>query len=333
MAMNSSDKRTLKLPQGWEAPPVLTSHSGEERRVGVELEFAGVEGDQAARIVSDLFGGDVKQTDQYRWHIKNTSLGEFEVELDVSMAHKAEDAPESEIRDFFREIVGAVGHEIAPFEIVCPPVSLSGLPELESLIDALRKHGAEGTGDQLLHAFGLQLNPEVASLEPDYILCHLQAFLLLEPWLRVKIKVDATRRILPFTDPFPKDYIAYLLRQDNVSGTGKIMDDYIAFNPTRNRSLDMLPLFAFLDEKRVRNTLDDPRIKSRPTFHYRLPNSMISQKNWGIATEWNRWVEVERLAADKGALKDLTLKYFDNEARLIAHDWAGIVEKWYQERS
>jgi hypothetical protein len=43
-----------------------------------------------------------------------------------------------------------------------------------------------------------------------------------------------------------------------------------------------LPLFAFLDEDRVRAKLDDPLIKSRPTYHYRLPNTDFHKPNWGI---------------------------------------------------
>ena len=58
----------------------------------------------------------------------------------------------------------------------------------------------------------------------------------------------------------------------------------------------MLPLFAWIDEDRVRTTIDDPRIKPRPTFHYRLPNAQVSDSLWSLAEDWNRWVVVETLA-------------------------------------
>lgn len=77
-----------------------------------------------------------------------------------------------------------------------------------------------------------------------------------------------------------------------------LIDDYLAANPTRNRALDMLPLFAHLDEPRVRAAIDDPQIKSRPTYHYRLPDSRVRMPGWNITREWQRWLVVEHVAAD-----------------------------------
>jgi len=63
----------------------------------------------------------------------------------------------------------------------------------------------------------------------------------------------------------------------------------------------MLPLFAHLAPKTLHPLIDDERIKARPTYHYRLPNTQLSDPVWRVADEWNRWVAVEMLASDDDA--------------------------------
>ena len=100
----------------------------------------------------------------------------------------------------------------------------------------------------------------------------------------------------------------------------KLIDDYIAFNPTRNRDLDLLPLLAFIDEAEVRRQLPDEKINPRPTFHYRLPDMQLGDPDWGLASEWNRWVLVERLAEDGERLAALCRDYLDH--RGDRDEWA-----------
>jgi len=73
--------------------------------------------------------------------------------------------------------------------------------------------------------------------------------------------------------------------------------------------MDMLPLFAYLDEDRVRSRLDDPRIKARPTLHYRLPNCDIDNPGWNLDQPWQNWLQVERLANDPARLKQFCEQY------------------------
>ena len=77
-----------------------------------------------------------------------------------------------------------------------------------------------------------------------------------------------------------------------------LIDDYLDANATRNRPLDLLPLFLHLDGDSFRARLPEEQISPRPAFHYRLPNSMIDDPNWSISQEWAAWMKVERLAAD-----------------------------------
>ena len=87
------------------------------------------------------------------------------------------------------------------------------------------------------------------------------------------------------------------------------IDDYLAANPTRNRDLDLLPLLHYFDETRVRAVLPNEKINGRPTFHYRLPDARVSDPGWSIAPDWNRWVCVERLAADRERLDAVGAAY------------------------
>src|SRR5690606_28452122 len=75
--------------------------------------------------------------------------------------------------------------------------------------------------------------------------------------------------------------------------------------PTRDRALDMLCLFSFLDRERVRSAVPDARIHPRPTFHFRLPNSTIGDPSWHPSDGWRYWLLVEDLAADAARMRDM----------------------------
>ena len=113
------------------------------------------------------------------------------------------------------------------------------------------------------------------SIEPDSLRRHLQAYLVLSPWLRASIDVDATRRLLPFVRPFPEAYVRKVLAADYRPDLHGLVADYLAANPTRFRELDLLPLFAYLVPEQYYATPADPLVKPRPAFHYRLPDSRV----------------------------------------------------------
>lgn len=188
---------------------------------------------------------------------------------------------------------------LVPHEIVSPPLPLARLGEVETLIAQLRERGAKGTSDRALNAFGMQFNPELPSLEPRLITACLKAFLCLYDRLYVRADIDFTRRITSYVDPFPSSYVKKVIAADYWPDLTTLIDDYLIDNPTRNRALDMLPLFKFLDEDRVCARADESLIKARPTFHYRLPDCDIHKPHWGLHVAWNDWVEVERMAADE----------------------------------
>ena len=86
-----------------------------------------------------------------------------------------------------------------------------------------------------------------------------------------------------------------------------------------------MPLLAYVCEDRVRAVLPNEKIRARPTFHYRLPDARVSDPGWSIAPDWNRWVVVERLAADRPRLDALGAAFlaFEGETK----SWADLSER------
>ncbi len=311
-------------------PPETLNHEGKPRHVGVEIEFGSVSTLAAAEKVHALFGGRLEREDQHRYHVCGTRLGDFLIELDSQYVHRVPGAEDDkqQLADRLRSILGNISELVVPNEIVCPPVELDRLPELEALTEALVAIGASGSSASPLYAFGCQLNPEIASREPGWILAMLRAYVLMSPWLRAIIELDFTRRLASFADPFPADYARLILDPGYQPDMDRLIDDYLAYNPTRNRELDMLPLFAWIDEDRVRSCVPDTRIKARPTFHYRLPDARIGEPGWSLALEWNRWCVVERLGADAGRLAAMSGAWLENDARLVPGNWAMMSTGW-----
>jgi hypothetical protein len=259
--------------------------------------------------------------------VAGSELGDLSVTLDLRYAHPDPNDQsllgrlEAKLSEWF----GAAASLLVPCELVTPPVPIDELPELERAIDALRRAGAAGTQDGPLYAFGLHLNPEAPRLDAGTIAAVLKAFVLLNAWLRREVVPDPTRDLLGFADPFPDDYVRRLVAPDYWPDLGRLMDDYLDVNPTRNRDLDLLPLFRYLDEGRVMARLPQAKIGVRPAFHYRLPDARVSDPGWRLAPDWNRWVAVERVAGDGARLERLGLAYlaFVGETK----SWADLAQR------
>lgn len=304
-------------------PPITERADGRPRRVGVELEFVALTPHEAADLIRQLFGGRVCEISPFFLEVKDGRLGDFRVELDSRHALKQprHADPSSDLGwfdglldDLERELqylysVAVSG--ILPLEIVTPPIAMRDLALLDPLVEALKARGAKGTEESLLYAFGVHLNPEAAEVSAGYVLGILRAYLLLEDWLRREVSPDFLRRALSFITPFGRGYAQLVL--DPTYDERRLVGDYLAANPTRYRSLDLLPLLCELDEAQVQARVRDAKVKKRPTFHYRLPDFRTTDPDWSLAGEWNRWVEVEKLAADTATLQELSLAY-------LAHD-------------
>lgn len=330
-----TDESHMSDSDAFATPPAVNNSRGETRHVGVELEMAGLRPDQVAGIVSEVLGGHIEVDNAFVTRICDTPLGDFRVELDADLLKSRQyqkllaefgiDIGEGDEREQLESIISRVAGLIVPLELVGPPVPWTSLATLDDIRERLRKAGARGTHSSPIYAFGMQLNIEAARLEADYLLSILRAFLLSYDELIEAEHVDLSRRITPYVQPFPEEYVAHVLQADYEPDLDRLIGDYLRLTPTRNRPLDLLPLFAFLDEDRVMSApIETHLIKSRPAFHYRLPNCLIDEADWSLATVWNRWIDVERLAQDRDRLERLRNRRLNSSSpmrRWLSQAW------------
>ena len=279
------------------------------RKIGVEIEFGNLAPKACTEIVSSHFNWDFKEIHS-NLYIIDSPHGEFKVETDAdlikNLAKRSKSNREANEIDFdgvIRETIQPFTETFVPVELVSPPLNLKDLTLMNQICDLLYKSGARGTSESFNYAFGAHLNPEVEEVDASYILQHLQAFIILSDWLKDQIKIDSTRRLTGFAKDFPNKYIELIIDNSYSPTMDQLIKDYLEYNPTRNRSLDMLPLFKHINEKLIIKEVQDTRVKSRPTFHYRLPNCQIGIPFWSISTEWQRWQTVELLANNPNVLK------------------------------
>lgn len=275
--------------------------SPHERRVGIEVEFGGLNAREATCVIQDLLGGEIVETDAHRYDVKDTDLGDIRIELDSKYVHSSEKA--SALEKKVRRFAGDVSGPVVPTELITEPLPVSSIARVDHLLDNLAQAGAVGTEQPHL-ACGVHLNIEWTETGVGSIMRVLQAYLLMAPALRADIEPDTTRTLLPFIGRFPRDYQAKVLDLDYDPDFRQFVADYCLANPSKNRELDLLPLLASIDEKAVEHALGEKPTAIRPTFHYRLPNSLIGVADWSIAREWERWLRVEALAADERRLRD-----------------------------
>lgn len=317
-------------------PELYRRSDGKMRRLGVELEFSGLDIETSAKLVQVEFGGKIAPVSPYEIRIRDTRYGEFQVELDFALLKQmgresADGSGEPEADPLPEKLLASVAEQIVPFEIVTPPLPMDRLPELQGLVERLRAEGAVGTGHSAIFAFGLHLNPEMPRVDAESVLAYMQSFMCLYPWLERVGKIDWSRRLTTYIKPFSHEYVRRVIDRDYSPSLEALIEDYLEFNPVRNRALDMLPLFAHVDEGRVRAVVDDDRIKPRPTLHYRLPNCEIDSSEWQITEPWKQWLQVEHLAHDTRRLQIMCrgyCLYLDNPVRAMLKDWSRSCERW-----
>ncbi|SJN56069.1 Putative amidoligase enzyme [Vibrio ruber DSM 16370] len=316
-------------------PPITDTQNGDVRKVGFELEFTGLTLEQALEPLCSILGGQVEQRSAVEFGVRTDNLGTFNIELDWDfLKRKAKSAWQKDDGHELVDILHQAALPVVPLEIVSPPIPLDQLEPLNQLIPALRKAGAKGTEDSLIAAFGVHINPELPDLTAATINNYLKAFALLQWWLVDAHDVDPTRRLSPYIALYPEAYVKTLLN-DNSADMDHLFESYLTHNPTRNRALDLLPLLAEIDADRVRQVVGDPKIKARPTFHYRLPDCRIEDAGWDLTKSWDLWCVVERLAADPQAIEILAMRFLKSERPLIGVDrkvWVKEISQWLNDQ-
>lgn len=325
-------------------PPSTQNPSGEERKVGYEFEFTGIEMDVVSEMIQSLYGGEVNEVSAFEFEVTDTEFGTFSLELDAQLLRdkKYEKVLKSmgidlsklknieSIEDSLKDMASSV----VPFEIITPPLPISKMDALDRLVNELRKHKAKGTGSSIMYAFGLHINPEISDDSTQSLLNHLRAYVMLDPWIRKDSKINMSRRMTPYINEYEEEYIKHILRPDYDPGLKLLIGDYFRFENSRNRPLDMLPLFMHLDEEHTSMLIDEELTSARPTYHYRLPNCSLEDFSWSPADEWNRWVLVEQMASDEKVLDQYSRAWLRMEKETIIRfetKWIELINRWTDE--
>lgn len=319
-------------------PDITRTESGEIRRVGFEIEFAGIDPDKGAEIIHDIAGGEIIRTSPFSIEIRHTRYGTFVFEVDAAFLKEERykeyadklgiNIDELDNSESLEKLLRDVAVTVVPCEIVMPPVPMDEIDIVNDLVETLRTKKARGTKKSLLYAFGLHINIEAARKDALYLLNHIRAFSLLYDWICEKSDVDLTRRITPYINRYPDDYIRLIMNDEYRPDIDSLITDYLSMVSSRNHALDMLPLFASLSEDIVMQKAEEPDlIKPRPAFHYRLANSRIDETTWSIADEWKYWLIIEKLAMNRDKLRSLMQEYAAHRNRLLPATRSAWVEK------
>lgn len=315
----------------YESPPVTVKEDGTQRMVGFELEFSGITLDQTVDTIVSAIGGELKKGTAAEKLIHVESLGDFNVEIDWDyLKRKATEYEQNDESGDLIEHISKTASLLVPVEVVCPPIPVAKLDVLNPMVSALRKAGAVGTEESLIAAYGVHINTEIAQLDAATLFGYLRAFSVLQWWLVEAHEVNTTRKISPYIDLYPENYIKELLSRSKPS-MDQICTDYLEYNATRNRALDMLPLLAEIDEERVDRAVNDKKVNARPTFHYRLPNCSIEQEGWSLVESWNIWCVVEQLANRKDDLDQLGAAFLEAGRPIIGvnrNEWTEYMDQW-----
>lgn len=310
-------------------PPRQYRDDGESRRVGFELEFSGLSLAQLERFflarprARRIAGTAAQRT------VELPGLGQFKLEIDWDFLKRQ--ASEDDADDnLWLEPLRDLAELLVPLEVVCPPIALDRLDDLSPLVNGLRQLGATGTEESLFAAYGVHINTDPPDLDPGTLHDYLRAYCLLQWWLLEGQPVNAARRLSPYIAPYPEAYVLAVL-STTAPDLDHLIRDYLSHNASRNRALDMLPLFAHLDEGRVRTAVDDPKIKPRPAFHYRVPDCHIDRPHWRLADSWHSWWLVETLAADRPRLDKFGARYRSLHRPLLGINhrrWLEELQPW-----
>jgi hypothetical protein len=315
--------------------PLITHKSdGSLRRVGFELEFSGLCLSETAETLQAALGGCLEKKSAAKWTLHADALGDFNIELDWNyLKRMAEESSQENQDGEWIDFLAQAATLLVPVEVVCPPIPVTDLEILPPIVDALREAGAVGTKESLLAAYGVHINTEIPQSDAETLFAYLRAFSLLQWWLVDAHEVDVTRKISPYIDLYPEAYLKQLLCRSKPT-IQQIFADYLEHNASRNRALDLLPLLSYIDDDIVRRVVDDPRVKSRPAFHYRLPDCQIDRKDWSLSDAWNTWWIVEQLAYRPNDLDYLSAAFLQAERPVIGvnrNDWVEFIDRWLKD--
>jgi hypothetical protein len=327
---NATKKDEMANTPPYKIPSVTHTREKKYRNIGFEMEFIGLDLTRTTAVVQQVFSGKRTKESSAACVVAVEGLGDFTIELDWHfLKQKAAQQHQAGQGDWL-DLLSQAATLLVPMEVVCPPIAVSELDRLDPLVKELRRAGARGTEDSMIAAYGVHVNTEIPNLDVSCLSAYLRAFSLLQWWLVDTHQVDFTRRFSPYIDLYPEAYLQQLFSRV-VPDQNQICDDYLQYNASRNRALDLLPLLAHMDAEAVHKAVADIKIKARPAFHYRLPDCQIDKPDWSLAHPWNTWWVVEELAQRPDDLQELTGQFLAMHRPLLGvsrSGWTALMSRW-----
>lgn len=323
----------------WNMPATTHKPDGTPRQVGIEIELQGIPVDRLVKLVRDTLGGTVRDVSRSEYEVDVPGQGTWRVEVDFALLKEMakeeaalDQSDERSSQAMALDALDAVSSLLVPCEIVSPPLAMDAIGKpMDAIVKAVRDAGGNGTRASLVYAFGVHFNVEPTEMQASTVLAYMQAFVCLFDWIVWKGEIDLARRVTPYIKPYPREYQARILAPDYEPDFADLIADYLANNATRNRALDMLPLFSMIDKPLIKSTVDDDRVNARPAFHYRLANSCVDEPGWSVADPWDHWLKIEQLAADENALATLCAEMLADSERMLHpldNKWREKVQLW-----
>lgn len=317
-------------------PTVTHTRDGAWRRVGFELEFTGLSLQRTVEVATAALGASVVEEDAAQVRLEQPTHGAFVIEIDWDFLKRQAARQDASEDAAWLAWLSQAAELLVPVEVVCPPLPLHCLDEvLAPLITALQSAGAAGTRDTVIAAYGVHINTEAPDLSAATLWNYLRSYGLLQWWLVDYHSVDLARRITPYIDLYPEAYLRELCEAPPADDAA-LLAVYLQHNPTRNRALDLLPLLSTINAEAVQAVVEDPRVKARPAFHYRLPDCLIDEAGWTLENAWNGWRLVDDLAQRSDDLDTLGERFLKARRPLLGVDrteWTAQLDRWLKDHA
>ncbi len=290
-----------------------------ERRIGLELEFAGLSEARAAQVFTEATGTSARQVAEREWACETGQFGTCRFFLDTAYDDTVVETGGKPAERIMRQFV--------PVELATDPFHPAQLPLFDQAVARLRDAGAVGSRNGLLLGFGLHLNVDIASRQAGYLSAVLTSYALLEAWFRRAAPIDISRRLMPFVAPYPDSFIDTLALLDPADRE-ELTEFYLRQAPSRNFGLDLLPVLAEFAPEKVEAAVDGKKIKPRPAFHFRLPDCRIDEADWSVMEAYDQWSMVEAVAAESALLRRLreTRVAWASRPGLTRRPWFDVAE-------
>ena len=224
-------------------PDTVTKPDGTPRRVGVEFELQGIPVDELARLTALTFGGDVERVSKAEYLIDVDDQGQYRVEIDYALLKKLAKAQQGST-DSDGPSIDSLAVDTLSAAVAFLFMGAVTWFFWRLLLDKHHLEGRSLKDRRAVYAFGLHLNAEPPDLDAATIAAYMKAFVCLFDWIVWQGEVDWSRRITPYIKRYSAEYELELTDPQYWPNQDTLIADYLRAEGTRNRALDMLPMFS-----------------------------------------------------------------------------------------